>query len=211
MGLKTKKIIKIHLLTPPSAASERVRLPAMQQEQQESGLNEVGISLFVDKDRVPWVFPQRKFARKPCTSVCKRPPVSSMTFGKDFPAADVASKSRRPSSLSHPQSRGVRMFRELLQPESDITQGQGRVNSRGRVPREHLNPRCHPQGQQNRGRVCPLSCCTPSSQVFRFPCICPYVTRRNKKGSCLLEKRPEQEDTPSSPLSSMELKFELDT
>ena len=26
-----------------------------------------------------------------------------------------------------------------------------------------------------------------------------------------MEKRPEQEDTPSSPLSSMELKFELDT
>ncbi len=26
-----------------------------------------------------------------------------------------------------------------------------------------------------------------------------------------MEKRPKQEDTPSSPLSSMELKFELDT
>ena len=26
-----------------------------------------------------------------------------------------------------------------------------------------------------------------------------------------MEKHPEQEDTPSSPLSSMELKFELDT
>jgi hypothetical protein len=62
---------------PPNAASERVRQPALQQEQQESGLNEVGISLFVDGDQVPWVFPQRKFSRKPCTSACVRPQVSS--------------------------------------------------------------------------------------------------------------------------------------
>jgi len=79
---------------PPSAASERVRQPALQQEQQESGLNEVGISLFVDEDRVPWVFPQRKFARKPCTSACEHPPLSSLTFGRDFTPADVASKRR---------------------------------------------------------------------------------------------------------------------
>ena len=59
---------------PPSAASERVRQPALQQEQQESGSNEVGISLFVDEDQVPWVFPQRKFARKLCTSACVHPP-----------------------------------------------------------------------------------------------------------------------------------------
>jgi hypothetical protein len=57
VGLEAKKIIKIRSLTPPSAASERVRQqPALQQEQQESGSNEVGISLFVDKDRVPCVF-----------------------------------------------------------------------------------------------------------------------------------------------------------
>jgi hypothetical protein len=37
------------------------------------------------------------------------------------------------------------------------------------------------------------------------------VTRGNEEGSCFLEKRPEQEDTRSSPSSSMELKFELDT
>jgi len=42
MGLETNKIIKIHLLTPPSAASKRVRQPALQQDQQESGSNEVG-------------------------------------------------------------------------------------------------------------------------------------------------------------------------
>jgi hypothetical protein len=35
--------------------------------------------------------------------------------------------------------------------------------------------------------------------------------RGNEEGSCFLEKRPEQEDTRSSPSSSMELKFELDT
>jgi hypothetical protein len=37
------------------------------------------------------------------------------------------------------------------------------------------------------------------------------VTRGNEEGSCFLEKRPKQEDTRSSPSSSMELKFELDT
>jgi hypothetical protein len=37
------------------------------------------------------------------------------------------------------------------------------------------------------------------------------VTRGNEEGSCFLEKRPEQEDTRSSPSSSMEFKFELDT
>jgi len=37
------------------------------------------------------------------------------------------------------------------------------------------------------------------------------VTRGNEEGSCFLEKCPEQEDTRSSPSSSMELKFELDT
>ena len=51
------------LAKPPSAASERVRQPALQQEQQESGSNEVGISLFVDKDWFPWVFPYRKYER----------------------------------------------------------------------------------------------------------------------------------------------------
>jgi len=57
-----------------------------------------GDILFVDEDRVPWVFPQRKFARKPCTSACVCLPISSLTFGRDFTPADVASKSRRPKS-----------------------------------------------------------------------------------------------------------------
>ena len=60
MGLETKKIIKIRSLTRPSAANERVRQPALQQEQQESGSNEVGISVFVDKDQVPWVFSSKE-------------------------------------------------------------------------------------------------------------------------------------------------------
>ena len=33
----------------------------------------------------------------------------------------------------------------------------------------------------------------------------------NEEGRCLLQKPPEQEDTRSSPSSSMELKFKLDT
>jgi len=37
------------------------------------------------------------------------------------------------------------------------------------------------------------------------------VTRENKERSCFLEKCPKQKDTRSSPSSSMELKFELDT
>ena len=40
-----------------------------------------------------------------------------------------------------------------------------------------------------------------------FPCIRPFETRGNNKGSCFFEKRPKQEDTPSSPLSWMELKL----
>jgi hypothetical protein len=72
---------------------------------QESKSNEAGIPLFVGKDQVPWAFPRRKFARKPCTSACERPPVSSLTFGRDFTPADVASKRRRPKSLGrHPRN-----------------------------------------------------------------------------------------------------------
>ncbi len=47
--------------------------------------------------------------------------------------------------------------------------------------------------------------------VFNKKSAKTYVTRGNEEGSCFLEKRPEQEDTRSSPSSSMELKFELDT
>jgi hypothetical protein len=37
------------------------------------------------------------------------------------------------------------------------------------------------------------------------------MTSGNKKGRCFLELPPEQEDTRSSPSSSMELKFKLNT
>ena len=189
--------------------------PALQQELQaqlESKSNEVRVSLLVDEDTVPWgIFTERKFARKPCTSACKRPPVSSLTFGKDFPATDVASKSHRPRSCSRPRNRGDRMINKPFWPKPVVAQDQGRVDCCGRVPGEHPNPRHHPQGQEDRERVCPLSRCTPSSPVLRFPCIHLYVTRGNEEGSCFLEKHPEQEDTPSSPSILMELKFELDT
>jgi hypothetical protein len=39
----------------------------------------------------------------------------------------------------------------------------------------------------------------------------PPFPVENEEGSCFLEKPPEQEDTKSSPSSSMALKFELDT
>jgi len=129
----------------PSAASERERQPSLQQEHQESGSNEVGISLFVDEDWFPWVFPKRKFARKPCTSACVRPPVSSLTFGRDFTPADVASKSCRPKSRGHClRNLGDRTFGEPFWPEPVVAQGQGRVDCRGPVPEEHSSPRRHP-------------------------------------------------------------------
>jgi hypothetical protein len=165
----TKKIVKICSLTPPSVAHESERGPALQQElqaQQESESNEVRVYLLVDEDRTPWVFPKRKIARKSCTSACKRPQVSSLTFGKVFPAADVASKSRQPSCRSCPQSQGGRTFREPFRPKPVVAQGQERVDCHGRVPREHSNPRRHPQGEEDRGRACPLSHCDRSSPVL---------------------------------------------
>jgi hypothetical protein len=175
----------------PPIARESERGPALQQQEFES--NEVRVLLivdsFVDEDLAQRAISGRIYARKPCrTSACKRPPTSSWAFGKDYPAADVASKSRRPKSRGRPQSRGGQTFREPFWPKLVVAQGQGRVDCRGCVPREHLNPRHHPQGQQDRGRVCPLSRCTPSSPVLRFPCIRPYTTRGNKEGSCFLEK-----------------------
>ena len=178
---------------PPSAASERVRQPALQQEQQESGSNEVGISLFVNEDWFSWVFPKRKFARKPCTSACVRPPVSSLTFGRDFTPTDVASKSCRPKSRGRClRNLGDRTFGEPFRPEPVIAQGQGRVDCRGRVPREHSSPRRHPQGQErpDRDQVCPLSRCTPSRPVLRFPCIRSVATRGNEEGSCFVQDPP---------------------
>jgi hypothetical protein len=205
----TKKIVTICL---SSITSKSKGEPALQQEQQESGSIKVGVSLFDDKDQVPRVFPQRKFAQKPCTSACERPPISSLTFVRDFTPADVASKCRQPKSRScRPQNLGDRTFGKPFWPEPVVAQGQGRVASRGRVPGVHPNPRLCPQGHKDRGQVCLLSRCTPLSPVLRFPCICCYTTSGNKEGRCFLEQPPEQEDTRSSPSSSMELKFELDT
>ncbi len=158
------------------------------------------------------MFPQRKFARKPCTSACERPPVSSLTFGRDFTPANVASKRRRPMSRGcHPQKLGNRTFGEPFRPKPVVAQGQGRVASCSRVPGVHPTPRLCPQGHEDQGQVCPLSRCTPSSLVLRFPCIRCYTTSGNKEGRCFLEQPPKQEDTRSSPSSSMELKFKLDT
>ena len=167
---------------------------------------------FVDEELAPRAIPERIYARKLCSGARKHQQVSSLAFGKLFPAADVASKSRRPNSRGRPQNRGDRRFREPFRPKPVVARGQGRVDCRGRVPREHSSPRRHPQGQErpDRDQVCPLSRCTPSRPVLRFPCIRPVVTRGNEEGSCFVQDPPEQEDK-SSPSSSMELKFELDT
>ena len=167
---------------------------------------------FVDKELAPRAIPERIYARKLCTGASKHPQVSSLAFGKHFPAADVTSKSHQPRSRGRPQNQGGRAFREPFRPGRFVAQGQGRVDHRGRVPREHSNPRRHPQGREDRGQVCQLLQCTPSSLVLCFPCIHPYATRGNEEGSGALQQPPpEQEDKKSSPSSSMELNFELDT
>ena len=209
-----KKIVKICLLTPQSVARKSKWGPALQQELQalQSELNKVRVSLLFDKATVLWgIFPKTKLARKLCTSAWERPQVSSLTFSKVFSAADVASKSHRPSSCSRPQNRGGQTFGEPFRPKPIVAQGQGRVDCCGPVPRDHSNPRRHPQGQQDQDRVYPLSCRTHSRPVLCFPCIRRETTSGNKEGRCLFQKPPKQEDTRSFPLSSMELKFELDT
>ncbi len=93
------------------------------------------VSLIVDKDRVLYAYPQRKFAQKPCTSTCKRPPISSLTFSRDFPPADIASKHRQPKSCGCCSwNLGDWMFGEPFWPKPIVAQGQGRVDCRGRVP-----------------------------------------------------------------------------
>ena len=145
-------------------------------------------------------------------SACERPPVRSLTFGRDFPPADVAIKRRQPKSRGcRPQNLGDRMIGKPFWPEPVVSQGQGRVDCCGRLPGVHPNPRLCPQGQEDQGQVCLLSRCTPSSPVLRFLCICVYATRGNEEERCLLQQPPKQKDTRSSPSSSMELKFELDT
>jgi hypothetical protein len=188
-------------------------LPACYNESTAVRAREAINLTFVDEDLAPRAIPERIYARKPCARAYEYAPASSSTFGKLFPAAAVASKSRRLNSRGRPQSRGNRRFREPFRPKPVVAKGQGRVDCRGRVPREHsASPRSHSQGREDRGEVCPLLRCTPSRRVLRFPCICPIATRGNEEGSGALQQPPpEQEDKKSSPFLSMELKFKLDT
>ena len=61
---------------------------------------------FVDEELALRAIPKRIYARKSCMGACKHPQVSSLAFGKLFPAANVASKSRRPQSHGRPQNQG---------------------------------------------------------------------------------------------------------
>ena len=72
---------------------------------------------FVDEELAPRAIPERIYARKLCSGARKHQQVSSLAFGKLFPAADVASKSRRPNSRGRPQNRGDRRFREPFRPK----------------------------------------------------------------------------------------------
>jgi hypothetical protein len=133
---------------------------------------------FVDKEPALRAIPTRIYARKSCARAYEYLPARSSTIGQLFPAAAVASKSRQPQSRGHPQGRGNRRFRKPCRPEPVVARGPGRVDCRGRVPREHLaSPRRHSRGRENQGEVCPLSRSTPSRPVLRFPCIRPIATR----------------------------------
>jgi hypothetical protein len=168
---------------------------------------------FVDEELAPREIPTRINAQKPCARAYEYAPARSSTFGQLFPAAAVASKqSRRPKSRGRPQILGGRTFDKPFRPKPVVARGPGRVDCRGRVPREHsASPRRHSRGRENQGEVCPLLRSTPSRPVLRFPCIRPIATRGNEDGSgALLQPPPKQEDK-KSPFSLMELKFELDT
>jgi hypothetical protein len=158
-------------------------LPACYNESTAVRAREAIDLTFVDKDLAPRAIPERINTRKLCACGYEYAPASSSTFGKLFPAAAVASKSRRPNSRGRPQNRGDRRFREPFWPEPVVPQGQGRVDCHSRVPREHSSPRRHSRGREDGGKVCPLSRCTPSRPVLRFPCIRPIATRGNEEGS----------------------------
>ncbi len=145
-----------------SEVPRETALPACHYESTTVRAREALALSFVDKDLAPRAIPERIIARKLCARADVHAPARSLTFGKLFPAAAVASKSRQPNSRGRPQNRGDRRFREPFRPEPVIAQGQGRVDCRGRVPREHSSPRRHPQGREDRDQVCPLSRCTPS-------------------------------------------------
>ncbi len=198
-----KKIVSICL---PSIASDS-KGQHSQQGQQESTLTELRVSLFVDKDRVPWLFPQRKFvARKldmTYTSVCDCLLVSSLTFGRDSSPADTASKRRWPKSCGHnPLNLGNRPFGKPLWPKSVVVQGQGRVDCCGCMPGADPNPRHCLQSNKDWGQVCLPSWTPPSWLVLCFPCICSFTTRGNDEGSCVA-KSSKQEDARCSPSSSI--------
>ena len=171
------RIFACHADESKGVPREQAPLPACHNDSTAVGAREALALSFVDEDLALRAIPERIYARKPCASACERPPArSSLTFGKLFPAADVASKSRRPRSRGRPQNQGGRAFRELFRPEPVVAQGQGRVDCRGRMPREHSNPKRHPQGREDRGQVCPLSlvaCCksndeTTKARRYRF-------------------------------------------
>jgi len=61
---------------------------------------------FVDEDLAPRAISERIYARKPCAHAYEYAPARSSTFGKLFPAAAIASKSRRPNSRGRPHNRG---------------------------------------------------------------------------------------------------------
>jgi hypothetical protein len=174
---------------------------------------------FVDKELAPRAIRERLHARKLCGRAYERPPARSSAFGKLFPAAAVASKSRRLKSRpkSRPKSRGV--------PKVEAIEGSASrfgTNPSSPKAKEELivAVACHESTQAQgvnlkaeRTKACPLSRCTPetpSRPVLRFTCIRPFATRGNEEGSCFVQDPPKQEDK-SPPSSLMELKFELDT
>ena len=137
-------------------------------------------------------------------------------YDRDFTPANNPSTRCHPKSHSHrPPNQCDCMFGKPFRPELDVAR-QGRVDCCGRMPGVHPNPRNRPQGpedwsQDPRSPTQDLWWSRPSlSSLVCFPRICSFTMRGNKEGSCF-EQSPEQRQARSSPSSSVELKFELNT
>ena len=175
MWVDTKKIVKI---CSPSVASEgeggpqeRALLPACYDDSTAVRAREALALVFDDKDLDPRTIPERIYARS------ERPPVHYLASDRIFRPAGAASKSCRPKSRGRPpQNQGEQRFGEPSWPNPVVARGQGRSPQCCRVPGEHSNRKLCPQGQEGRGRACPLSHCALSSPVLHSPCIRPYAT-----------------------------------
>jgi len=72
---------------------ERALLPVCYNDSTAVRAREGLALVFVDEDLAPRTIPERIYARKPCPSVCERPPVCYLVSDRVFTPAGAASKS----------------------------------------------------------------------------------------------------------------------